>query len=146
MFWFIFFITWPWIILHRLTSADKNERTYTLCLLPSFLDIFHPCMCFTIVLLSINWQVKLVLKSIIVLWIFCWRWCNDVVGVFIVYIAIRLYDVVAACHFSTIICHCDGVIRLNNDGYYKKLYWNYISCLDTAVSCCWHRDFISSSK
>ena len=80
----------------------------------------HPCMCF--IKLSPRtcfsyWQMTLMLKCamtydlLIFLWIFCWRWWNDVIGASVIYITIRLHVVAAAC-FSIIICHymvCRGV-------------------------------------
>ena len=68
------------------------------------LDMSHPCMCFTIL-------------SAIFLRVLCWRWWNDIVHVFIVYVTIGLY-VVAAGRFSMIICHYYGVIRITNVATY----------------------------
>ena len=48
---------------------------------------------------------------------FLLRWCN-IVGVFVVYITIRRYAVVAAACFSMIICHDERVIRVNNVARY----------------------------
>ena len=49
---------------------------------------------------------------------FLLRWCNDGIGVFVIYITVCLYVVVAASCFSTIICHYEGVIRVNNIARY----------------------------